>query len=166
MLQDEDWCAQNDLKVGDIILSMDGEPLTTRKAFQEKIAWTKPENKIDVAVWRDGEIYEKTITVKTTVSDKGLENEKDENAGKEGVYFDKIGLKLQNFVVVEVMPNSEAALKGVKVGDEIKGLNGRSLTQTDDLNLYIDESANDQKPLHFNLQDASGHPYFVELIAK
>lgn len=165
-LQDEDWCAQNELKVGDIILSVEGEPLTTRKAFLEKIAWTKPENKIDIAVWRDGEIYEKTLTVKTPASDTDVEAEKAENAGQEGVYFDKIGLKLQNFVVVEVMPNSEAALKGVKAGDQIKGLNGRSLTQTDDLSLYIDESANDQKPLHFNLQDASGHPYFVELIAK
>lgn len=166
VLTDEDLSSKNDLKVGDVILSVDGEPLTTRKAFLEKIAWTKPENKIEMAVWRDGEIYEKSVFVKPSRLDVMPQNNKNDAKVKNGVYFEKIGLTLQNLVVTDVAQNSEAAAKGVKAGDEIKGLNGRSLSQADDLGLYIEESAATQKPLHFNLQDTSGHPYFVELMPK
>lgn len=166
MLQDESLCAQNDLKVGDIILSADGEPVLTQKAFQEKIAWVSPENTLEVAVWRDGELYEKTLHVVEIENHTAKPAENVHNEAKGGVYYDKLGLTLENFKVVAVSVNSEAAQKGVKAGDVIKGLNGRSLSSTDDLMLYIDESASDRKLLHFNLEDTKGHPYFVELTAQ
>ena len=68
--------------------------------------------------------------------------------------------------MVGVDKNSDAASKGVKEGDMIKGLNGHSLPAKEDFDLYINESAAEQKVLHFNLEDVSGHPYFVELTAK
>ena len=166
VLTDEDLSSKNDLKVGDVILSVDGEPLATRKAFLEKVAWTRPEDKLEMAVWRDGEIYEKSVFVKPSRLDVMPQNKNEDVKVKNGVYFEKIGLTLQNLVVTDVAQNSEAAAKGVKAGDEIKGLNGRSLSQADDLGLYIEESAETQKPLHFNLQDTNGHPYFVELMPK
>ena len=141
VLTDEDLSSKNDLKVGDVILSVDGEPLATRKAFLEKVAWTRPEDKLEMAVWRDGEIYEKSVFVKPSRLDVMPQNKNEDVKVKNGVYFEKIGLTLQNLVVTDVAQNSEAAAKGVKAGDEIKGLNGRSLSQADDLGLYIEESA-------------------------
>ena len=165
MLKDEALCEKNDLKVGDIILSIDGEPVYTAKSFKEKIAWTDPQTPLEAAVWRDGEIYEKTLSV-VEIAPNALHVLKNvQNKEKSGVYYEKIGLTLENFEVTAVDKNSEAEEKGVKVGDKIKGLNGRSLTGVDDLSLYINESAADKKALHFNLQDTEGHPYFVELTA-
>lgn len=166
MLKDEDLCEKNDLKVGDIILSIDGEPVYTAKSFKEKIAWTDPENPMEAAVWRDGEIYEKTLHVVEIAPNASHALTNIQSKEKSGIYYEKIGLTLENFEVTDVDQDSEAASKGVKVGDKIKGLNGRSLTGADDLSLYIEESAGDNKTLHFNLQDTEGHPYFVELTAK
>lgn len=166
MLQDEKLCAKNDLKVGDVILSIESEPIETQKAFWEKVAWTKPETELEIAIWRDGEIYEKTVTAAAISQNVSLPQKKSDNMPQQGIYYEKIGLTLQNFKVVGVDQNSEAEQKGVKVGDEIKGLNGRSLPSEEDFGLYINESATEQKLLHFNLQDLSGHPYFVELMPK
>ena len=165
MLKDEALCEKNDLKVGDIILSIDGEPVYTAKSFKEKIAWTDPQTPLEAAVWRDGEIYEKTLSVVEIAPNASHVLKNVQNKEKSGVYYEKIGLTLENFEVTAVDKNSEAEEKGVKVGDKIKGLNGRSLTGVDDLSLYINESAADKKALHFNLQDTEGHPYFVELTA-
>ena len=166
MLQDEKLCEKNDLKVGDLILSIDGEEVNTQKTFQEKIAWTKPQTILEMAIWRDGELYEKTIETKPAVQNLQMDMKKKDEAALSGVYYGKIGLTLQNFVVVGVDKNSDAASKGVKAGDMIKGLNGHSLKTVEDLSLYIDESATDQKVLHLDLQDSSGHPYFVELMPR
>jgi len=165
MLKDEALCEKNDLKVGDIILSIDGEPVYTAKSFKEKIAWTDPQTPLEAAVWRDGEIYEKTLSVVEIAPNASHVLKNVQNKEKSGVYYEKIGLTLENFEVTAVDKNSEAEEKGVKVGDKIKGLNGRLLAGVDDLSLYINESAADKKALHFNLQDTEGHPYFVELTA-
>lgn len=165
-LQNEKLCEKNDLKVGDIILSVDSEPFNTQKAFQEKIAWTKPETELEIAIWRDGEIYEKTVSVEPVAQNTLPPIKNKAFQPQQGIHYEKIGLTLQNFKVVGVDKNSEAEQKGVKVGDEIKGLNGHSLPSEADLALYINESATEQKLLHFNLQDLSGHPYFVELMPK
>ena len=165
-LQNEKLCEKNDLKVGDIILSVDSEPFNTQKVFKEKIAWTKPATELQLAIWRDGEIYEKTVGVEPVAQSTLSPRKKQDIKPQHGIYYEKIGLTLENFVIVGVDKNSEAEEKGVKVGDEIKGLNGHSLPTKEDFDLYINESAAEQKVLHFNLQDVSGHPYFVELTAK
>lgn len=163
-LNDEGLCAENDLKVGDVLITLNDLPIASVAAFQEKIAWTKPEETLTLEVLRDDEIIQKTVHTKQMMKPKKDSGQKVENKPQKGVYYPILGLTLYFSKVVQVDKTSEAALKGIKEGDEIKALNGRPFFISDDLNFYIKESLDEQKPLHIGLNDTEGHPYFVELI--
>jgi len=163
-LNDDELCASNDLKVGDMIIRVNDMPIVSYVSFQEKIAWTKPEDTLTLTIVRDEEIENKTVKTKALPQKASDSMKINENKHKKGIYYEKLGLTISYSKVVEVDKTSEAALKGVKAGDEIKALNGRPFFVSDDLNFYIKESLDEQKPLHIGLKDSEGNPYFVELV--
>ena len=63
-LKNEDWALKNDLRVGDIIISYNDTPVTTRQAFYVFISKLSPETELTFKIYRDGEMTE--LLVETT----------------------------------------------------------------------------------------------------
>ena len=72
-LKDESWALKNDLRVGDIIISYNDEPVSTEQAFKVFISDLKPETELTFKVYRDGEMTElliETASLNTAVIEK------------------------------------------------------------------------------------------------
>ena len=165
-LKDEALSKTNNLKAGDLILAFDGEPITTKKAFETKISWAEPDSVLTLEILRDGERFEQEVMTKAALKEDINKHQVSKLVAKDGVYYASIGLKLDNLRVVDVDAKSEADMKGVKAGDEIRGINGHSVLLANDLQFYINESIDEKKPLHINLSDADGALYFVDITPK
>ena len=162
-LIDENLCAQNDLRVGDIITSVNGVAVRSYKQFQEQTAWTTPDDVFVLEIWRDGEKSEKQV--KTQAIQSNMKNVIIPSGYKikSGIYYKKLGLTINQGKISDVDEKSEAFMKGIKAGDEIKAINGRAFFVADDLNFYIQESLDEHETLKIGLKDSDGNPYFVEL---
>ena len=133
------------LKRWDVIVSIDGEPVTSNQDLMFKIAGTKPGTKVDFGIIRDGE--PKTIEVKIGEKEPAKEVETSTASDK------KIGLTVQELttdlaeeysfqtkeglIITKVDKYSEAEKVGLEPGDIILEANRKLLKKTKDLEKII-----------------------------
>ena len=128
------------IRIGDVILSIDGKPITKKAMFDETLAYHRPKDVIKLSLLRESE--EKTIDLSlmsktdyTRIVDKGLVESKVLGAGfqplnaaeKKRYGIDK-GLKVR-----KVKPGSTAARLGLSEGYIIVAINGKSYSSPEDL---------------------------------
>jgi len=126
------------IRSGDIITSVDGQPVTSGRELASLVARIPVGKKTRIALMRDGE--KKNIPVKIAKQS----NEKKMKIASKRPNKDDLGLrvtelssaKAQQFgldaeehgvLVIEVAPDSRAAKAGVRVGDIIKGVNMKKI---------------------------------------
>jgi Do/DeqQ family serine protease len=135
------------IKRGDVILSYQGRPVIDTNSFRNEIASTKPGTTIDLQVLRDG----KTSAMKATLAENAAEKDArrdsrdrdGESATKYGMTVEPITpdiarqLKLdrgaKGVVITEVDPSGAAASAGLREGDVIQQVNGKSVDSADDV---------------------------------
>lgn len=112
------------LAPGDVILEVDGAAMAEPRDLSRRIAKMKPGETIDLGVWRAGRVQ----TVQATV---GLFPEEADVATAPVPGDVELGLALtatEDGVLIErVNPSSEAAAKGVRPGEIIVEVGGRSV---------------------------------------
>ncbi|MDX1809117.1 MAG: PDZ domain-containing protein [Sulfurospirillaceae bacterium] len=141
----------NKLKVGDIIRKIDGKRLDTMDDLERYILFSHQNKTVEVEFTRNGifkkekfKIYKRKCGGE--LSDTFLESE--------GMYFDK---KL-NIKMIE--KNSFASKYGLKVGDKLLQVDGKSVKNQDDVKRYLSKMS--KKDIHL-LFDRNDFQFFVKV---
>jgi len=139
--------AKAGIKQGDVILSYQGRPVVDTNAFRNEIAATKPGTTVTVKVLRDG----KTIEVKPTLDEmtaarggsRWIDGEREGPAARYGMTVEPLTPELaaqlqlarnaKGVVITNVDPSGAAASAGLREGDVIQQVNGKSVDDADDV---------------------------------
>lgn len=150
------------LQAGDIILSFNKLPIDNTKNLSRLIAETKIGTKAPIDVWRNRQKLTMTVTVEPMPEEKPLPSNKSateqaqENQDSSSDEF-PAGIKVRDItpdiiehytlktdatgvVVTDVLPNSDAAHKGIKIGDLIVKIDKRNVINSTAFNDYIHEA--------------------------
>jgi len=168
--------AKAGMKRGDVILGYQGRAVVDTNAFRNEIAATKPGSTVTLQVLRDG----KSSEVKATLEEMAATKEAAARPGAEGggesgkfgmsvvpltpQIADRLELDrdIQGVVISEVDPSGAAASAGLREGDVIQQINGRTVQSTEQVRAGLDASAD--KPVVLLVARANGS-FFVPLRA-
>jgi serine protease Do len=143
---------QAGIKSGDVITAVNGDQVDGPRELARKIASMGPDKKVDLTIWRDG--GEKTIGM--TLG--SLPNEKEADAGPSTQPSDTAHSKLASLgvelapaasmagagkdgvVISDLDPDGVAAQKGMKVGDVILDVGGKTVSKPADVTAAIDDA--------------------------
>jgi serine protease Do len=135
------------LKRGDVILTYQGRPVFDTNSFRNEIAATKPGTTIALQVLRDG----KTSEMKATLAENAAANDaRRGSGGRDGEASSKYGMTVEpitpeiarqlqldrnakGVVITGVDPSGAAASAGLREGDVIQQVNGKSVDSADDV---------------------------------
>jgi serine protease Do len=150
--------AKAGIKRGDVILSYQGRPVVDTNSFRNEIAATKPGTSVTLKVLREG----KTIEVKPTLEEmaaarggnRSIDGEREGSAGRYGMTVEPLTPELaarleldrnaKGVVITDVDPAGAAASAGLRQGDVIQQVNGKSVDDADDVRDAL--NANGGKP--------------------
>jgi serine protease Do len=140
-IMDDGPSANTELKVRDVVVNVNGDKVNSSRDLARKVAELQPNSEAKLVVVRDGQ--EKNLTVKLGTfpsSDRlaSLEQEGRGGGRSEDGQMKELGLTLapsgdvdgagdDGVAVVNVDPTSEAADKGLKPGDVILEVGGKSV---------------------------------------
>ncbi len=69
---DRSAAKEADLKIGDVIISLGGYPVTNTAEMQESITKFSPGDTVDIVLWREGKQLTKSVTLRNSKGDTGL----------------------------------------------------------------------------------------------
>ena len=145
------------LQTGDIILKVDGEEVNAANQLQTIIGSKRPGTSVDLTVFRDGNTFNKTVTLKPRSDDNEslANNRADKKEGQDikTMTFDKIGMSItdltgsmkkkfdvENGVYVESVKNfSEAFNRGLRTGNVILEADKEKIETVEQLESIIDD---------------------------
>jgi serine protease Do len=172
--------AKQDIKAGDVIVEVNGDKIDDSRDLARKIAELHPNTNVKLSIVRYGNKHEVDMKLGAFPSGKklaALEEDKPET----GEQLDNLGLSLapamkvpgagdNGVVITEVDPNSDAADKGLKVGDVILQVAGETVSQPADVAKGIKKAmdkAKDKDKVNVLLQVKTGDQMrFVALSLK
>ena len=121
------------IKVGDIIVALNGKRLDSVRDLQFSVMKTKPGTKVKLKIVRDGK--EKTITVKVgELPEKGVKKTHSGDSQDLGLSLreltsqEKARLGVEGVLVVSVVPGSPAHRSGLRPGDVIMRVNYKKVS--------------------------------------
>jgi serine protease Do len=144
--------------IGDVILELDGYPVSTSNELQGYIALRKTGDNVKLKIWRDGKTIEKNVRLEArandpqTIASIGKRGNKDENSsGQAPVSFEKLGFTVGNVtenirrdynvssgaLVTKRDPYGEAAKRGLAPMDVIVKAGDRDINSPEDLKNYL-----------------------------
>ncbi len=112
------------LREGDIIVDLDGQPVTTVAKFRAAIASRKPNTKVELGIWREGKSQKLEVTLGEAPTQELPRP--DARRPRLGVGLADVSAKLQRqygldeaggVVITDVLPGSAAASAGLREGD-------------------------------------------------
>lgn len=134
--------AEAGIEAGDIIIGFNGGDIKDAKGFSRLVAETPQKTPVILRVWRNGQLKDVSLNVALMPTEKTgvsavAEVEKDESPAG---YIEDLGLVAEEkegmVIVKDVLADSDAADKGVKIGDVIKKADGKDVTSIEDLRSY------------------------------
>ena len=137
--------AKAGIRTGDAIVAVDGERIRDARALSLKIASYAPGKSLPLTLWRDGK--EQTVTVDVGGQENPAAARADVN--REDA-TPRLGLQLapaqageEGVAVADVDPQSPAAEKGVRKGDFILGVAGRTVSSPDEVRSAVEAARKD-----------------------
>jgi serine protease Do len=136
-VQPDTPAAKAGIKVGDAILSVDGERLKDARDLSRRVAAKHPGAQVKLRVLRDGK--EQTISVTLAKLPDQVQASAPSRGEKSGAEEPKLGLTLapassvagagsEGVVITEVDPNGPAAERGMQSGDVILEVGGKKVS--------------------------------------
>lgn len=151
---DETAASKAGLLLDDVIIGVNGEPVNESSRLQEKVAMFRPDDTIELEIWRAGEVFTVNLTLQqleatppvAAIMDEfddepELEQWQEIPEGRSGhgeIYrkFEDVGFTLStvtgpgpgspHIFIQRVFPGSEAHHRGVQIGSELLEINGVS----------------------------------------
>jgi serine protease Do len=179
------------IKARDVIIDVDGTPIKTARELQRKIASLRPDSTTKVKVIRDGK--EQVINVKLAKlpdqqlasTDPRMEKRKgprgkdrgrsdnfetnEQNLSELGITVapasEVQGASAEGIVVTDVDMNGPAAERGLRTGDVILDIGGRTVSKAKDLNDAITKARAEGKSVIMLRVQSQGGARFVTLPA-
>lgn len=150
------------IKIGDVILSIDGNEINKANQLQTYIARKHPGDEVKLRIFRDGKTFEKTVTLRArkeeniTASSKEKENSDEtgeRKASSKSITLKELGMtitslsseqkktyKVDNGVIVtDVKSFSEAFKRGIEEGDVILEADKKEVSSPEDLRSIIEQ---------------------------
>lgn len=152
--------AKAGLEDGDIIIEFDGDKMNKSGDLFNKVATTKVGKQVVVKYIRNGKERTTKVTIEIKADEEGLvpgakSNSKDANA-RSWMDLDvsnvtpELSQRLQiranerGVVVVNMTQTSKAFEAGLRPGDIIKAINGRTIANINDYNNFVRNNGNDE----------------------
>lgn len=159
---DEALSKKNHLELGDIIIELNGNKLSSLKDFSYKISKTSPNLEIKLKLWRNGEIIE--LNVKPEIMPEvPLKSSVKQNTEVNGEYISELGVYINDFKIIEIETNSLMKEKGASIGDKIIKFNNKEILNMEDFLLKIKDSYSNSLPMRFDIKDHKNNIYFIEI---
>jgi len=168
--------ARAGLKRGDVILSYQGRPVVDTNTFRNEIAATRPGSTVTLQVLREGKSSEVKATLEEMAATKEAaarsEGNRGSGSGKFGMVIEpltpqladrlELDREVEGVVITDVDPSGAAASAGLREGDVIQQVNGRTVRSTEQVRAGLDAAAD--KPVVLLVARAGGS-FFVPLRA-
>ena len=169
------------LETGDVILEVNGQPVKEMRELPRIVAETPIGSVAKLTLWRDG----KKVTAEVEVGE--LEKAEEEGlltAGSEvgdgGLKIDSVGLSVkemtnalrdefgispsvQGVVISNVQPRSEAARKGLAIGDVIVEINQQEVSEPQEVSDIMKNASGNGRPSVLLLINRDGEVRFLAL---
>ena len=180
-IQPKSPAASSDLKLGDVILSVNGTEITRLRDLPRIIAETKAGQTVKLAVWREGNRKNVDVTIKEMpASDQVAAATGEENPTARVQPARVLGMALapvsrdakQRFqlsddvkgaVVTAVTDGSEAAERGIQAGDVIVRVGDKQVTAPADVTKQVKEASSAKRDAVLLLVNRRGSEQFVAL---
>ncbi|MFD0915848.1 Do family serine endopeptidase [Pseudahrensia aquimaris] len=140
------------LKAGDVIVKVGDTDIEGPRELAKTIANLEPNETVDVAIYRDGD--SRTVSVKLgelpePERQAALSPSQAPDADRSTVDMDELGLAIvttdEGVMVADVFENGSAAEKGMRAGDKIVSVNGRSVETVDDVGQAVARAMEDER---------------------
>lgn len=180
------------LRPDDVIIAVNGESVNESNLLQERVAMFRPDDEVNLTIWRSGETFERVLTLQErritepVARLENLDEEEDEldrweeipesgsDRGIEHQRFGILGFTLRalatpenpnkyNIYIYRVRPNSEAWNKGLKEGSELLELNGVAADNLGNVEKEISNSLENNRSLDLKLRTTDGAIGFYKL---
>ncbi|MDQ0315136.1 Do family serine endopeptidase [Amorphus orientalis] len=142
--QDDSPAAKAGIEAGDAILAVDGETVENPRDLARTIAGKSPGSTVALTVWRNGAEEEVQVELGTLSAgsqanaSSDLAPGTDLSLGMRLAPAQDLGLEEQGVAVVEIDPESQAAEKGLKVGDVILNAGGVDVSSPADIQKSVE----------------------------
>ena len=139
------------VKSGDVITAVDGETVADPHDLARRIAALGPKKTVKLGLVRNGSPMTIDVTLGTMPADKTANADSQNSDDNEGSALAKLGLTLRpargqdGVLVTDVDPDGAAADKGLKQGDVILEVAGKSVKRPADVVEAIDSAKADGK---------------------
>ena len=146
----EDGAArQAGIKTGDVIISVNGNPVNTVSQLQEQIAKYRPGDKIAITAKRDGSVKLFNVVLRNTKGGTSIVKESFSILGAEFgpiTEKDKERLKIDDGIQVLNLTKGKLKDAGVKIGFIITDINKMAVSSVEDIKRVLSQ-ANNKKPV-------------------
>jgi serine protease Do len=132
--QDDSPAKSAGIKPGDVITSVNGTKIKGPRALAREIGKISPDSEATISLWRDGET--KDVILKLGKLEESASKIRPD-APRALKSLARIGLELRSAIdskgveVVDVVPDSRAAKRGIRIGDKIITINGEEVSNPD-----------------------------------
>ncbi len=184
-VNDEGPAKESGLEPGDIILEINGQGIKEMKALPRTIAEYDVGTKVEVTYWRDNKKHRANVTIGELekAEDKGLIASKPSDAEDFGMDVETMGFTLKTLtnalrsehnisahtegvLISKVKHLSEAARKGLQMGDVIVEINQQSVSEDKEVSDIIDKAKTSGRKSVLLLINNNGNTRFVALRIK
>jgi serine protease Do len=159
------------VKSGDVITAVDGDAVADPHDLARRIAGLGPKKTAKLSIVRNGSPMTIDVTLGTMPADKTASTEShnsDDNGGSASSALAKLGLTLRaahgqdGVMVTDVDPDGTAAEKGLKDGDVILEVAGKSVSRPREVADAIDAARSDgKKSVLLRVKSGDGERYLT-----
>ena len=129
------------VKIGDVILAVDGNPVGNTRELARAIGRSDPETDVELTIWRDEKEIKLDVHLGLYPEQAGLSDNGQQSTQQstEPAMMSEFGFELQaspdepGVVITNVDPDGIAAEKGLSRGDVIQSIGGKDVSSVKDL---------------------------------
>jgi len=159
--------AKAGVKSGDVVTAVDGETVADPHELARKIAALGPKKTVTLAIIRNGAPLTLEVTLAAMPAEKSASNDNSPADEKGASALAKLGLTLKSgdegVTVADVDPDSAAADKGIKQGDVILEVGGKTVSRPSEVASAINTARDDGKKSVLMRVKSDNGEHFVAL---